>query len=203
MYIRTFALMLLAATPVWGSGGIDSILDDNRAACQGNTPLTGTLRTDYTLVGQGLSGSAFSIVDLKSGNYAEGYEQGPTGGGDGFDGKIAWMKDQSGAVTPEEGGDKLQLAINNAYRNANLWWRADRGGAAIRDLGIKQADGRDFAVLKVTPKDGKAFEAWFDTNTHLLSKTVEVQGFLPIITTFADYRPDSGIMVAHKQTSDS
>jgi hypothetical protein len=203
MDARILALVLLASARAWGAGGIDATLDGNRAACQGNTSPTGTLRTDYSLLGQGLKGTAFSIVDLKSGYYAEGYNQGPTSGGDGFDGKRPWMKDQSGAVTPEEGGDKLPLAINNAYRNANLWWRADRGGAAIEDLSPKQADGRDFAVLKVTPKGGKPFEAWFDTNTHLLMKTVEVQGFIPIITTFADYRPDSGVMLAHKQVSDS
>jgi hypothetical protein len=203
MNARIFTLVLLAASRAWGSAGIDATLEGNRAASQGSTSLTGTLRTDYALVGQGLTGTAFSIVDLKSGYYAEGYEQGPTGGGDGFDGKRPWMTDQSGAVTPEEGGDKLQLAINNAYRNANLWWRGDRGGAAIEDLGVKPADGRDFAVLKVTPKNGKSFEAWFDTNTHLLAKTVEVQGFIPIITTFADYRPESGIMLAHKSVSDS
>jgi hypothetical protein len=203
MKLQILAISFLAVAPAWAAGGIDATLDGNRAACQGSTTLAGTLRTEYSLVGQGLKGTAFSIIDLKSGIYAEGYEQGPTGGGDGFDGKRPWMKDQSGAVTPEEGGDKLQLAINNAYRNANLWWRADRGGAAIQDLGIKQADGHDFAVLKVTPQEGKAFEAWFDTNTHLLAKTVEVQGFLPIITTFSDYRPESGIMLARKQTSDS
>src|SRR3984885_13773044 len=158
MYTRIFALLLLAAPPAWGRGGLDGILDDNRAACRGGSSLSGTLRTDYTLVGQGLSGSAFSIVDLKSGNYAEGYSQGPTGGGDGFDGKRAWMKDQSGAVTPEEGGDKLQLAINNAYRNANLWWRADRGGAAIAGDGTKTDGGNTYDVLTIVPKDGVSFD---------------------------------------------
>ena len=200
---RILALVLMTASPAWGAGGIDATLDGNRAACQGNTSLPGTLRTDYSLAGQGLKGTAFSIVDLKSGFYAEGFSLGPTGGGDGFDGKRPWMKDQSGAVTPEEGGDKLQLAINNAYRNANMWWRPDRGGAAIEDLSPRQADGRDFAVLKVTPRGGKPFEAWFDTNTYLLVKTIEVQGFIPIITTFADYRIDNGVMLAHKQVSDS
>ena len=106
---------------------------------QGSVPQTGTLRSDYVLVGQGLKGTGYSIVDLQNGYFSEGYEQGPTSGGDGFDGKRPWMKDQSGAITPEEGGDKVALAVNNAYRNANLWWRADRGSALIEDLGIKSA----------------------------------------------------------------
>src|ERR1700733_4458897 len=158
MKLQILAISFLAVAPAWAAGGIDATLDGNRAACQGSTTLTGTLRTEYSLVGQGLKGTAFSIIDLKSGIYAEGYEQGPTGGGDGFDGKQPWMKDQSGAVTPEEGGDKLQLAINNAYRNANLWWRADRGGAAIAGDGTKTDGGNTYDVLTIVPKDGVSFD---------------------------------------------
>jgi hypothetical protein len=203
MQLRTPLILVLLASPAWAGGGSAEILDANRVACQGSVAQTGTLRSEYTLVGQGLKGTAYSIVDLRSGDFAEGYQQGPTSGGDGFDGKRPWMKDQSGAITPEEGGDKLALALNSAYRNANLWWRTDRGGALIEDLGLRAADGRDFAVLRVTPKGGKPFEAWFDITTHLLVKTIEVQGFIPIATSFADYRLDNGIVLAHKIVSDS
>ena len=200
---RILVVVLLAAAPAWASTGVGGILDANRAACVTSVSRKGTLRRDYLLVGQGLTGTAYSIVDLETGDFSEGYEQGPTSGGDGFDGKRPWMRDQSGAITPEEGGDMVALAVNNAYRNANLWWRANRGGAAIENLGTKSADGHEYDVLRVTPQDGKPFDAWFDAATHVLTKTVEVKGFIPIITTFSDYRLVSGVMLAHKIVSDS
>jgi hypothetical protein len=48
------------------------------------------------------------------------------------------MKDISGAITPEAGGDKRQLAVNEAYRDSEQWWRADRGGAKIERDASKQ-----------------------------------------------------------------
>ena len=35
----------------------------------------------------------------------------------------SWMRDTSGANTPQEGGDRVAVAVNEAYRFANLWWR--------------------------------------------------------------------------------
>lgn len=196
-------ISLLAAAPAFAGASADPVLDANRSACGGRMPQAGTLRIDYTLTGDGLSGTAYSVIDRRSGAYAEGYSEGPTSGGDGFDGRLPWMRDQSGAITPQEGGDRVQVAVNQAYRNANLWWRSDRGGARIAYVGRHRADERDYDVLQITPKGGKAFEAWFDTKSHWLAKTIETSQFLTITTSFSDYRVESGILLAHTVASDS
>jgi hypothetical protein len=65
----------------------------------------------------------------------------------------------SGAVTPQAGGDARELAINEAYRNANLWWRSDRGGATIVLLGSRSGEGHTYErggatrVVHVTLED--------------------------------------------------
>ena len=48
---------------------------------------------------------------------------------DGYDGKTPWQQDISLAYTRQQGGDRIAVAVSAAYRNANLWWRPDRGGA--------------------------------------------------------------------------
>jgi len=117
-------------------------------------------------------------------------------GANGFDTRVAWTQDMSGAVTPEAGGDTRQLAINEAFRDANMWWRTDLGGASISSRGVRTEAGAGYDVLTVAPRGGKPFDAWFDSKTHLLSRTIETQGFQVITTYFGNYRSVDGARIA-------
>ncbi|HEY8003202.1 MAG TPA: aspartyl protease family protein [Phenylobacterium sp.] len=183
-----------AATP-------SEVLTANQAAT-GRTP-AGEVRLTYAYSGQGMTGVVRSAYDAASGAFADSSDVGPISEGAGFDGAHAWMRDASGAITPEDGGDRRQLGISQAYRNANLWWRADRGGAAIESLGERSAGGRAFDVLRVTPRGGKAFEAWFGRDDHLLDRTVEARAFMTYTTDYSDYRPVGGGKVAGKLVTDN
>lgn len=156
-----------------------------------------TLELRFSYAGQGLRGEVDSIEDLRTGAFIETDDIGPTHQANGFDGSHAWMKDLSGTITPEAGGDELELAVNEAYRNSEKWWRADRGDANIEQAPSKQVDCHTYDVLTVPP-GGKSFEAWFDVDIHLLARIVEVQQFVPIATMYSDYRATDGVMVAHK-----
>ncbi len=206
MRILLTALTLSAAvfSPVAVLAAPADILAANQAA-MGGAAWTGkaTLKTVYAYSGQGLTGKTQSISDLANGRWVDSYEIGPTSGADGFDGKVSWDKDPSGTVKLEEGGDARALAINEGYRRANLWWRSDRGGAAITDDGRKSANGDTFDVLTVTPKDGKPFDAWFDSRTHFLERTIEVQSQLTVTTTLSDYRAFGGAELAGKSVTDT
>ena len=183
---------------------IGAFLDANRIASGGDAwNGKSTLETVFDYAGQGLTGTTTSLIDLKSGAFVESYEIGPTKGANGWDGETAWMKDISGAVTRQGGGDKRALAINQAYRYASSWWRKDRGGAAITFVGLKKDGERERTVLRVTPRNGKAFEAWFDNKSHMLARIVEEQGYFQITTEFSDYRPVNGVMIAHQVVVDS
>jgi len=166
-----------------------ALLAANRAATlQASAPLTGTMTSRYAYHAPGMEGTITTTIDLASGRFMEDDRVGPTTGGDGFDGRTAWMRDLSGFVSPQAGGDKRELAVNEAYRNANLWWRADRGGARIEPIGC--------GGIRVTPEGGKPFEAWFDPKTRLLARIDEVQSFgSSTETRFADYRREGGLML--------
>ena len=121
---------------------------------------------------------------------------GPMTETDGFDGVHSWNREPSGTVTQQDGGDARALAINEVYRRSNAWWRADRGGAAITSLGVKQdAAGASFDVLSVTPAGGKPFEAWFGASDHRLARVVEAQGSKTVNTLYSGYREMDGVML--------
>ena len=204
---RIAVLMLMAivcAAPARSqpAATVERILAANRAAVGGATR-PATIETVYAYSGSGLTGTARSITDRVTGAYVDSYVIGPSRGASGFDGRRAWMQDISGAYTPQDGGDRRQVAVNEAYRNASRWWRKDRGGARIELAGRETIDGILADHLHVTPRGGKDFEAWFDAATHHLVRVDEMQQFLRIVSRFADYAPEQGMLVAHAITVDS
>ncbi|HEY3729911.1 MAG TPA: aspartyl protease family protein [Steroidobacteraceae bacterium] len=165
-----------------------TLLELNRTATEIQAPPSGSVSEQYSYQGQGLEGSASSTFDPATGNFIDRTSIASVPDAHGFDGATAWMQDFSGAYVPEQSEGSRALAISEAYRHANAWWRADRGGAQIEPIGC---DG-----LRVTPSGGNAFEAWFDAATHLLNKIREVQPFgVTVETRYADYREYAGHLV--------
>jgi hypothetical protein len=126
------------------------------------------------------------------------YKLGPMTAAQGYDGKRAWSKEQSGTVAYQDGGDARALTINTAYRDANLWWRPGFDGASIKYAGTRPGrGGATFDVLLVTPKGGAPFEAWFDTATHLLTLVSEKRDGVFNVVTYVDYSAENGVKLAH------
>ncbi len=178
-----------------------SVLAANHAAV-GQPPAAGTARFEYTLVESGLSGPRVDRVDLSSGAYVRTEQAGPIGDAAGYDGSVPWQRDFSGANTPQLGGDRVPVAVNEAYRFANLWWRPRYGGADVAYRGRETVGGRALDHLVVTPKGGVRFDAWFDADTHLLDRTLEDQQFLHVVETYEDQRRENGLVLAHRVVHD-
>jgi hypothetical protein len=192
-----FALAGLAETnAALAAPSVAQILDAYKTAT-GGTAWNGkaALETDYDIIGYGLTGTVHELIDLSDGRNIGTYTLGPTAGARGFDGVHPWQKDMSGAISLQQGGDAQEMAINQAYRDANAWWRPDRGGAKIAATENTE-NGRLHYVLTVEPKGGKPFDAWFDAETRYLTKTIEHQGAETVVTVYAAYRPIDGVMLA-------
>jgi Aspartyl protease/PDZ domain len=202
LFLSTAVALLAAAGAAQAETSAAQILDANHAAMGASLDREGAVDVRYDYAGEGLTGEVRSIFDLRGGGFVDSQDVGPTTGGNGFDGKTAWMRDLSGAITPEAGGDLRQLAVTEAYLDGNLWWRADRGGAKIEVLPPQASGDTHYDVLRVSPAGGKPFEAWFDAKTHWLARTIENQGAQTISINFADYREVGGAMVAAKQVID-
>ena len=107
---------------------VAAILGANQAAV-GQPPSRSAVTLEYRYAGSGLTGTLTDKVDLTTGAYVETTVAGGMTEGSGFDGTTPWQRDISGTYTPQPGGDRIPTAADSAYRRANLWWRADRGGA--------------------------------------------------------------------------
>ncbi|HWA30501.1 MAG TPA: hypothetical protein VG867_05365, partial [Rhizomicrobium sp.] len=186
------------ASLAFAAPSVSDVLAANKAAT-GDLGGKATLKLEYAYAGQGMTGKVSSLDDLKSGAWADAFAIGPASGANGYDGTHAWAKDPSGAVTLQDAGEPHQLAVNESYRRANMWWRPDYAGATIVSDGQKTDSGNTYDVLTVTPKGGENFDAWFDAKTHLLSRIVEVQGPNTVTTTNSDYRDIDGVQIPGKQ----
>lgn len=194
------ALVVAAATSLAAAAdpSVDEVLQAYRAATGGGAwDDKQAVAIDAEISGEGLSGTIHTIDDLKRGRSIYTVRLGPTEGAGGFDGTTPWERDTSGFVAAQQGGDAVELAINDAYRTADLWWRPDHGGATIVFQGTVTDSGGRYHVLAVTPRGGEPFEAWFDTATHFLIKVVERQGSLTTVTLFSDYRREGDVIMPH------
>jgi membrane-associated protease RseP (regulator of RpoE activity) len=198
----TLAYIALAASvasaPAYAASTAADILAANKAASGGTVwDTNATLKTEFDYSGMGMTGKVSSTADLRDGRFVDNAAIGPVTQVQGFDGTSAWEKDPSGTVTPQNGSGKF-MAVNEAYRDANLWWRTDFGGAQVTLDAQKSEGGKTYDVVTFVPKDGGTFDAWFDTSTHLLSRIEEKQGSLTNNSTFADYKSYDGAMLATK-----
>ncbi len=180
-----------AATPA-------AILAANQQAMGGAAWDHAALKTQYAYSGEGLTGKTEEIDDLKTGAFVEHYALGPAKGADGYDGHHAWAQDLSGTVTLQDGGEQKALAVNQAYRAANRWWQPDFGGASIEDQGERSQDAKLYDVLKITPKGGASFTAWFDAKSHLLTRIIELRDGRPTTTSYSDYETIDGARMPGK-----
>jgi hypothetical protein len=198
----TTAFLTLAATAASAATPAE-ILAANKVASGGTAwDSKFSLKIEYAYSGQGMTGSIRSTVDLKGDRWADEFQIGPISGANGFDGSIAWERDPSGTVTAQEGGEQRELAVNEGYRRANLWWWPDFGGAAIAPESQATESGANYEALTVTPKGGKPFTAWFDTKSHLLARIVEKQAALTVTTALSDYRAVDGVHLPGKLVVD-
>src|SRR5262245_57033036 len=111
--IGSLAFLMIAAPAASTASAptVESILAANHSAV-GAIPAKGSLELDYTLEASGLSGLDKRIQDLATGAFAETYDAGVIGGGNGYDGHIPWQTDVSGVSTDQEEGDRIPVAVN-------------------------------------------------------------------------------------------
>jgi Aspartyl protease/PDZ domain len=195
-------LAIVMSASATAAPSVDGILNAYHNAV-GKLPTTGGGQLEYDYSGFGLTGSRKVSFDLATGAFLSVDQADIVGEAHGFDGKVPWQRDTSGADTPQEGGDRIPVAVSDAYLLANLWWRSGHAGATVVYSGREVADGHTLDGLTVTPQRGKPFVAWFDAQTHLLARINEDRQFFHTRTLFADYRRELGVLLAHQVTIDN
>ncbi len=136
----------------------------------------------------GMEGTVESWEDVRTGRFVDHLVLGPVTQTQGFDGRIVWSQDTSKQVRKEEGGDEREGTANEAYRRSLSYWYPDRHPASLEYGGLKEEDGRQFHVVRITPKDGRPFDLWIDAATSLPDHVVEKAAMETRTTYLSDYR---------------
>lgn len=201
------ALLPTPRTAAQPGDNVTTLLAQSRAALGGSAlDRIKTLRLDAKLSVGGLSGTGTSWIEMGGKRFSEFYNTPPLIGGDGFDGTDAWSRDWSGLVWVDGGEAGRTQEISQAFVANYALWSPNRGGATVAWGGEKTMGGRTYDTLVVTaPGAALPFQMWFDRTTHLPARVTQAIGPDSSTTTYADYSPVNGLLVArtiHNESSE-
>jgi hypothetical protein len=152
---------------------------------------------DVVLAG-GLTGTAEAWADFPTLHNSGSYKVGPASGGSGWDGTRVWTTDSSGEVRIESSEESVADATQDAYRSAYAFFFPGRFPDSREYAGPRQADGKTFEAVKLTPKGADPFEIWIDPASHRIARAVQLTGAHPQTFILSEYAPFGGIIVPRK-----
>src|SRR6266498_3003864 len=191
--------LLSAARAADAPPSVDSVLDKFLEACGGRPAIekikSRTIRGELDLMGS----TSDWVLEAKAPNKQFSGFNNPTLGAvaDGFDGTVAWSKNQSGIRVKE--GEELAKTKRDAefYRYLNL-------KKLHPDLGYKgtdKVDGEEVHVLESKPSASSRERFSFSTKSNLLirqeSEFEGPQGKVGVTVRLTDFLPIDGIKYAH------
>lgn len=144
----------------------------------------------FTISGEiddgGIRGSFTRTVDPRSGRYAEAVKLGGLKRGSGFDGRLDWSRDVSGASHYLTSDFARRLARSEAWLTTHLACPPPRAAAAATRERVDSASGLD--VWRLTPAGGAPIELWYDRSGKI-DRAVLQYPENRLIRHFADWRP--------------
>lgn len=149
----------------------------------------------------GLAGHYESWENLESLHNTGRFKLGPVSGSSGWDGTQAWTTDTTGEVRIETSREAIAQAIQDAYRGGYGFFFPQRFESTREYVGERSVDGANYQAIKVTPQGAEPFEVWFDPNTHLVAREVQLTGAQPHTFIFSDFQRIDGLLLP-KQTID-
>ncbi len=159
------------------------------------------LRTQHSnvrLTVAGMTGNVERWNDIATGKSTLRFSIGPLAGASGFDGKVVWNQDGTDPPVIEKDATALELAANAAYRDKLAFWYPDRGRARIEFKERREAEGRKYDVVTLTPEGGRPFEFWIDAETKLIAQLVEREAQATRTEHYSDRREVQGVRIPFK-----
>ena len=154
-----------------------------------------TARTRMTVSVGGLTGTAETLDDVTLGRVVDHFKLGPRAAREGFDGAARGRRTtrvsraRKRAATAPRSGQRVVPARHG-------FWHPERWPARIEDAGTQEENGRQFLVVRITPKGGRPFDLWIDAATMLIDRTVEKTAIETRTTLMTDYRTVGGVKIA-------
>ncbi len=147
----------------------------------------------------GLDGTVRRRVELGHGRLVERTDLGVVASAHGYDGRLAWSQDVSGASHDLDSSFARALAVSQAWLDARQGCPPVVGPEAER-LPAHEAEGRSFTAWRVTPRGGAPMELWYDAHTGRLDRALMQTAETRLIRHFDDWRAvGPGRLVAFAQ----
>lgn len=132
----------------------------------------------------GIRGSFTRTVEPRTGRFVEAVELGDLKRGAGFDGRLAWSRDVSGASHFLTSDFARRLAQSEGWLRTHL---ACPPPSKAKHVHIDSASGLD--VWRFAPPMGAPIELWYDVRTGRLDRAVLHYSENDLIRHFSDWRP--------------
>lgn len=189
-------VLLLPGAALAASPTAAQILALSKAASGGDAwNAIHSIRMEATIKTGGLSGKVAELEDLLTGRSVTHITLGPLKIAQGFDGKNGWSKTPGGTVTPDDSPAAKKRDATAAYQTAVAYWFPQRWRGNAELLGTRKEGKTTFQVLRITPHNGFPFDMWINAKTHLVARTVDSSGVMPVTTYSSDYRKVDGVEI--------
>ena len=191
------ALLPCAASAAAQPDNVGRLLDQSRAALGGPAlSSVKVLELKAKTTAGGLPGTNTQWMQIGGILFSESDSNPPIESADGYDGKVAWVRDGSGLVWVDGSTSGRSQAISMAFASNYALWSANRGGATVSWGGAKTVAGRTYDTLEITaPQSSIPFEMSFDRTTHLPARIEQSAGPVTSTTVLSNYHRVGGIMV--------
>lgn len=145
-----------------------------------------------------LTGTFNRTVDPSSGRFAESLDLGIVKTGSGFDGRLAWARDVSGASHYLTSEFARRLAVSEAWLTSHLSCPAPNG------LRAKPDASSDFMISRFTPLGGAPIDLWYDRRSGRLDRAILQYSENRLIHHYSDWRegPGGGLLPFRQRDED-
>ena len=116
----------------------------------------------------------------------------------GFDGKTGWRLDLDGKAIILANPQQLAGTKLSGYLDVQGYFFPDRFPAQFTYAGVREAEGRRYDVVVVTPAGGNPIELWLAPRTHLLKRLTGQLGLASIQGDITAYQTIDGLKVMRR-----
>lgn len=133
-----------------------------------------------------LRGTFSRSLALASGRFSEQVDLGILKSGSGFDGRLAWSQDVSGASHYLNSDFARRLSVSEAWVSANVSCPPPIRSSRATHVGKDASSGLD--VWRLTPPRGAPIELWYNRNSGRLERAMLRYSENTLIHHYADWR---------------
>lgn len=113
----------------------------------------------------------------------------------GFDGKTGWRLGPDGKALIIANPQQLAGTKLSGYLDVQGYFFPDRFPAQFTYAGVREAEGRRYDVVVVTPAGGNPIDLWLEPRTHLLTRLTGKLGPASIRGDITQYQTIDGLKV--------